>query len=213
MHDLIQMLESRAVLYKTIGALYQLELDPERLAALQAIRFPEDAESPALQAAAARLNAAAVALREQDLDELAADYARVFLSAGIAEGSAAFPFESIYTSRDKLIMQDAYEDMVRILRAHAMVPARRDLYADHIGIELEFMGLLSEKAARALAGGHSEDAEKLLAESAAFLKKHLLGWIFRFLDDLEKLSGKPLYLALAAFTRAFLEEDRKWLEA
>ena len=43
-----------------------------------------------------------------------------FLGAGIAEGLVAFPFESVYTSKDRLVMQDAYEQVLRIYRSNGV---------------------------------------------------------------------------------------------
>ena len=44
------------------------------------------------------------------IENLAVDFARIFLAAGINHGSAAFPYESVYTSSKKIVMQDAWEN-------------------------------------------------------------------------------------------------------
>jgi len=45
------------------------------------------------------------------LNDLAVDYARIFLGVGIAEGSAAYPYESVYTSKKRIIMQDTLDQV------------------------------------------------------------------------------------------------------
>ena len=53
-------------------------------------------------------------INEDSINELAADYARTFLGAGLSNGSAAFPYESVYTSKDRIVMQDAWADVSEI---------------------------------------------------------------------------------------------------
>ncbi len=202
-----EALQSRQVMYKLLGSLYQIEVDPEKLALLKGMRFSESEE---LGDAAARFDAAVSDLAEDQLDDLAADYARTFLSAGIAEGPSAFPLESVYTSRDKLIMQGAYEAVLRILRSHGLMTEHEDLYPDHLGVELEFLSYLSGEALKALEANDGEALEKHLDESKEFLEQHILNWTPRFFDDQAAVACTPFYKELAGVTRAFIEEDRKW---
>ena len=210
--ELLAILESRRDMYRVLARLFEEEVTPDFLDALKALKFPEASESADFNAAAVRFNAFAAALSPEGLDDLAADYARTFLGAGVADEPTAYPFESVYTSREHLIMQDAYEAMLGILRKHGMAPAKPDLYADHFGVELEFMGLLAEKAAKALEADDATAAEALLEESKTFLTTHLLNWADPFLNDLVKVGRTDFYKALADVTRLYLAEDRAWLE-
>ncbi|MDO5531666.1 molecular chaperone [Sutterella sp.] len=211
MQDLINALQARQLIYKVLSGLYQIEVDEEELRNLKGLEFPVGTGSDALDEGSRKLNAAVATLTKDDLDELAADYARVFLSAGIADGPAAYPFESVYTSRDKLIMQDAYEQMLKILKEHGMGTSKEDLYPDHLGIELEFMSFLTEKAVKALEAGKEDEAAAILDEEKEFLTKHLLNWTGKFFDDFDQCAGTDFYKALSLFTRAFIAEDAKWL--
>ena len=210
MQELKTILKDREATYRVLGRLFQEEVSPGLLPDLKAVRFPEDSGNPAFNAAAVRFNAFVAALRPDELDDLAADYARTFLSAGVAEGPSAFPFESVYTSREHLIMQNAYEAVLVQLRRHGMAPSRPDLYADQIGIELEFMGFLSGKAARAADEDDRQALEENLDEEETFLKNHLLNWAGRLFDDIDRVARTDFYRALAGVTRAWLEEDRRW---
>ena len=105
MQQLETTLENREQIYKLLGRLYQTEVAPQNLEGLKAIHFPSQTGNAELDANARRLNAFIADLQNEGLDDLAADYARTFLSAGVADEPAAFPIESVYTSREKLIMQ------------------------------------------------------------------------------------------------------------
>lgn len=211
MQELQTILESRRDMYRLLGSLYQIEVDEATLAQLRTIRFPDQTGCEALDCAGAALNAFVADLKPEGLDDLAADYAATFLSAGIAEGPAAFPLESVYTSRERLVMQDAYEQVYRIMKAHGVTSFQEDLYPDHIGVEMTFLSYLSQKALDALAEGRLEDAQKNLEEQKTFLEKHLLNWTTAFFDDQVKVARTAFYRALAEMSRAWLEQDRDWL--
>ncbi len=211
MSELSKILENRKILYRVLGSLYQLELTTQSLKELKDLGFPEDTGDGELNALAAKLNSVIAKLGDSQLDDLAADYARIFLSAGVTGGKAAFPYESVYTSPQRIIMQDAYEAVYLILKKHGLKPANEDLYADHIGIELEIMSYLSGKAAKELEAGDVSEAEATLEEQKEFLSRHLLNWCDKFFYDLSRYGSTGFYKALGEYTNAFLVEDAKWL--
>lgn len=211
LQQLKNTLSERQNVYKLLGSLYQFEVNAASLEALKRMHFPDATGNAVLDAGGAQLNRCIAGLQNEQLDDLAADYARTFLSAGIADGPAAYPIESVYTSRQKLIMQDAYEAMMKILAAHGVAPAHKDLYPDHLGVELEFMGVLIERTIKAIDEGKSEAASALLDEQKDFLEKHLLNWTGKFFKDLRSVAGSDFYKALADFSEGYLAEDQKWL--
>lgn len=213
MHELEINLENRHQIYKILASLYQAEITAETLGDFKQIRFPVDSENEQLSENAQKLNAFIAELREENLDDLAADYARTFLSAGVADEPAAFPIESVYTSREKLIMQDAYEAVGKILHQHGIAPAHKDLYPDHLGIELEFMSFLCTRAKELLRENQLEKLQANLEEQKRFLQEHLCNWTDRFFDDQLSVARTDFYRALAGFSRAFLRADHQWLSA
>ena len=82
MQELQTILESRRDMYRLLGSLYQIEVDEATLAQLRTIRFPDKTGCEALDCAGAALNAFVADLKPEGLDDLAADYAATFLSAG-----------------------------------------------------------------------------------------------------------------------------------
>jgi TorA maturation chaperone TorD len=148
---------------------------------------------------------------EQTIEDLAVDYARVFLGAGITEEKSAYPFESVYTSPQGLICQDAYEDALRTYRKYGLARSQNDLYEDHIGLELEFLGFLDGKAIEAAKKNDTEEVEKLLTEKKTFIDKHILNWLAGFVKDVETASQTDFYRSLAKLTAAVVEEEAELL--
>ncbi len=78
---------------------------------------------------------------------------------------------------------------------------------DHIGAELEFLGLLLLKAADARGRGAADEAA--VAEDAArkFFADHLGSWAPTFCRRLREAAGHPFYAAVADLLQAFLEGE------
>lgn len=79
---------------------------------------------------------------------------------------------------------------------------------DHICLELEFLCVLAAKEAYAIE--HQLDADQLAQCRDAqkkFLREHLGRWTPAFTRRLAAATGEPTLLALAAFTRAFIESE------
>lgn len=209
MQEIQSIFKNRQTIYQILAVLYQKEVDEKLLGFLKGITFPEGDDK--LGMTGRTLNEEIQDLTPRDLDDLAADYARTFLSAGVADEPAAFPIESVYTSREKLIMQDAYESVLLILKKYGLAPSKKDLYPDHLGVELEFMAFLCKKTIEALDEGNFDTADKMLEEQKEFLQRHLLNWTGKFFDDQKNVASTRFYLSLAAFAEAFLFEERNFL--
>ncbi|MBR4869965.1 MAG: molecular chaperone TorD family protein [Oscillospiraceae bacterium] len=98
-----KMMTARANFYRFLSRVYLLEVDETLWNAMQNMTFPVDAAEGDMKAGFELMRGYLDANAKSDLaavlDDLAVDYARIFLSAGVAQGKAAFPYESVYTSR------------------------------------------------------------------------------------------------------------------
>ena len=144
---------------------------------------------------------------QEVLDDLAVDYARIILSAGVAQGKAAFPYESVYTSKKHLMMQDSRNEVVALYAARGVAPSR-EMYRvpeDHLGLLLEYMALLCQEWDQAEEPG---GAGARAAEQAAFLKDHLNNWVPAFAGEVQKYAGTDFYKGLARLTRGFLMAEK-----
>ncbi len=110
------------------------------------------------------------------------------------------PWESVYTSPKRLMMQEA-ADQVRQLYAEAgLVVSSAGVMPDHIGAELNFLALLLQRI-------YSETAAKdtYLRLTETLLNEHLLKWMPDFTRDMEEAAETSFYKELARATRKVID--------
>lgn len=134
---------------------------------------------------------------EEVYSELRYEYADLFLNAG---NNPAFPYESCYTTREPLVMQQPVVDMREILNKAGLHKSTefQDL-DDHIGAELELMRHFAEQAAYK---GVKQEAE------FDFLRNHLMSWVVEFSAVLTSAAKTEFYRGLAELTMSFLFNER-----
>ena len=208
--ELAEVNAARKGFYEFLASMYKLELTDEQIETLAKQDLPADAEYVGAGYATVKEY-----LRHRDAgtrQELAVDYARVFLCAGMYEQLMAPPYESVYTSEGGLMMQDAYSEVLRLYRAagFAKDPGFTEP-EDHLAVELAFMVRLCERAVEALRAGDEPAAEAALAEQRAFVRAHLLNWVPAFVRDMKASAESGFYAHLATFTEAYLAADAEAL--
>lgn len=189
----------RADIYRLLSRCYAVEMDEKTLEALKNLSFPK-AEG-VLGEGYAMLRAYLESCGDNAIEELAVDYARVFLAAGSADGSAAIPCESVYASSAKIYMQENWEEVCAEYARFGIAKgeAYEDLMEDHLALELEFAAVLTEK--------DEKQAHK------NFLKNHLLNWIEKFAKDIDKYARCDFYKAIGRITLGFVELEAALLDA
>ena len=134
---------------------------------------------------------------------------RAFIGEGTDGKSAAYPFESVYTSEQRLRMQEARDEVLAIYRSEGLnrsVDWHDD--EDHVALELEFMQYLCEQLAQAVETGDLERADALLATQGGFLNSHLCNWVPLLTDDMRKFAKSNFYKGLASLTEGCLEMEQ-----
>ena len=189
---------NRMQMYALLSRLYRAEVDSGLLDGLKALALPH-AEG-ALAEGYALLKNYLSACGENALDELAVDYATVFLAAGSADGSAAIPCESVYTSPKHIFMQEAWEDVSRRYTEKGLGKDKAvdDLHEDHLALELEFMAWLIEHGS--------------VEEQSDFLDSHLLNWVPAFVSDIDKYAREDFYKAVGRITLGFVQMEHELLQ-
>jgi len=208
---------ARVELYGVLSAIFARELTEDAWVRLSA----EEAQASLLHVAAecgvereaARLLGVAAALAAQPrvdvVEDLAVDYARVFIGPG---PGLAPPYESVYTSSTRRFYGEAFSEITAVLRQEGLgVGSEFGAPADHVAVELVIMRHLAESAAPAGDAGHpiaSGNYQKQLA----FLDNHLLRWVPRWAEDVAREAVASFYREAAALLVAFLRRDRAWLD-
>lgn len=213
MEQLLPFFQSRCGLYVFLSRVFETEIDAGFLEKIRSMDFTAEYPSEAMKEGAAKLNAWLSAPGEDPLTDLAVDYARVFIGAGVTGGKAAYPYESVYTSPQGLVMQEAWEKVCAIYRRHGLARKEHsDIHEDHVALELDFMAQLCRDAMKFAARGDSEAVIANLEAESRFLDEHLLNWTKGFVRDVERYAEKPFYPAAAEFMLGFLIVDAALLK-
>lgn len=203
--------ENAASFYPLLSHILYLELTDEQIDGLadSGFAYPDDGSDMGNACAALRRYLARRGPSARQ--DLAVDYARIFLAAGVYEGETAVPYESVYTSPEGILMQDSRDEVVRIYRRNGLViPLDLQVPEDHLAFELEFMAHMSDRIAKALAAG--EDAAGLMSEQLSFIDEHLLNWVPRLLERVESFAKLPFYPAMVTIALCYIRENRAVIE-
>jgi anaerobic sulfite reductase subunit A len=209
-----ELTANRMNLYRFLGRLYNEEIDQKLLDHLKTMSFPTESGEAELDKGYRLLEKYLNRPGLDPITDLAVDYARVFLGAGVYEGTVANPYESVYTSPERLIMQDARDEVLATYRAKGLDKVETlNVPEDHISLEFEFMAYMCQETMNALDYKDWSGVTGSLMEQMDFLVQHLMNWIPGFCTDIEKCATTDFYKALAKITSGYLRLEHKVLEA
>ncbi|WP_165046096.1 molecular chaperone [Adlercreutzia sp. ZJ138] len=209
---LAQLCESRAATYGMIARLYRVEVDKELLSEMKAMRFPASTGNDLVDEGYRLIAKYLSNLWENSLTDLAVDYVRVFIGHGIDAFSASYPYESVYTSERRLLMQDARDEVLAVYQSCGL--EKNETWKeseDHIAVELEFMQILALRTAKALRDGDEQQAISLFMTQRNFLEDHIVSWTPMLTADMRRFAKTDLYKGLAFLTDGFLETEEVFL--
>ena len=179
--------------------LHDRELDAATLAALKESSFPLGlALQPSGEAGEmACANMSAAVWGDLSLDDLAADYAAIYLNNSLG----ASPYESVWLSDDHLACAAPMFEL-RDIYAAAGLQAKdwRSRFDDHFVLQLQYL--------RHVLASSKEAPEKL----AKFNDEHLGYWFPDFAQRVSMQCDTPFYAALAELTHVWLISFRQLLD-
>lgn len=205
--DLTQLMDMRARTYGMLSRLYRKEVDKEVLDELQAMRFPTATGNAKVDEGYHLLYDYLKTAWDDSVTELAIDYVRTFVGHGVNGYSAAYPYESVYTSERRLMMQEARAEVLKTLRDNNLKRGSWSEGEDHIALELEFMQRMAMRTAAALRDGDDETAADHVRTQRTFARDHLLNWLPMLTSDMRMFSRSLFYQGLAQLTMGYVEED------
>lgn len=212
--DLPALMETRESIYRLFSSLYFKELTVEQ------IRFLHDADldgfesiDPTMAEGAKCIKRAVRRINSGTREDLAVDYAHTFLGAGTTKGEhRACPYESVFTSRDGLIMQEARDDVYRYMLAEHLAPnAELRIPDDHIAFVFEFMANLCVRFNEAMEQGDAKEARRVFGVQHEFFEKHIYSWIGQLCDAIEACCRTSFYRGVSQMTRGFVAADHNLL--
>ena len=203
------LMEARKQMYQLFSRIFILEVDEKLFKDMKQMQFPEVPADTDFAAGYEKMRSYFDSHDSSDLINLEVDYARVFLAAGVAQGLAAFPYESVYTNKKHLMNQEASED-VTVLYGAKGLKAREDMYKipnDHIGLEFEYMARLCGDASRAAGEGNETALAECMREQTEFCRHHMKRWMTMFCNDVIKYAETDFYRAVGIICRGFVREE------
>ncbi len=124
------------------------------------------------------------------------------------------PYESFYMREDAMIESGGANPVLQVYNDFGFrvdYEKARVVSADHIGVELEFMKLLTDAEARAEKEADEEAIQKLRVEQKKFVHQHLLQFAPMYLINVAEQARTPFYKDAAKLALEFLLEDYEYL--
>lgn len=206
-------LRGRGATYAFLGRMFRKEADQELLDTLKRMRFVANTGNAQVDEG----NRLIVNyLNHSDanvLNDLAIDYVHAFIGSGNDAYSAAYPYESVYTSPKRLTMQDARDEVLALYRAAGL--DKKDDWKDgedHIALEMEYLQILNERALVDWEAGNEREVERNLLTQRNFLTDHLMAWYPMMAGDIQKYARTDFYKGLGTLTTGFLSNEREFFD-
>lgn len=202
----------RAADYGFLSRLYRKEVDTALLDEMRGMRYRVSTGNDDVDEGYRLMATYLSGVWDNSVTELAADYMRVFFGHGYNAHSAAYPFESVYTSEKRLLMQGARDEVLALYRAAGL--EKQESWKegeDHIALELEYMQILAQRTAESLEAGDMDEAAALVRSQHNFLEDHLIAWAPMMTAEMRRFAKTDLYCGLACLTDGFLSTDKELL--
>jgi anaerobic sulfite reductase subunit A len=204
-----ELITNRGSMYGFLARIYRVEVDQELLDQMVKMDLSVGVDEPEISVGYRMLKGFLEHLAGSTLTDLAVEYARIFLGAGLGGGDGAYPYESVYTNPHRLVMQEARDQVLQIYREEGLDKAEEFVEPeDHITLELEFMAHLCQKTSEALKVGDKSATLSYLNKQKDFLEKHLIPWAPTFCADVERIAQTDFYKAVAKVSTGYLKMEQ-----
>lgn len=207
-------LEGRAAFYDLLSSLYFRPLKADQIENIAAMDMSSYAEVSELFAEGLHDMSRHLAKRNTGTrQELAVDFTSAFAGTSSWKGKYAVPYESVFTSEEGLLFQDAYHEVYRLYRDnHVERGQGYDYPDDHISFMFEFLAIMSQRAADMVRGGNRAGSVDALMLSKEFLEKHILTWFDAFQDLALLILKTRFYRGVLKVTKGFMIFDVELLD-
>ena len=209
--QLRELFESRASMYGLLAAVFRHELDADQISEIKRMRFPRGTGNAMLDQGFQDMYDYLRNAWDGCVTELAVDYARTFIGSGVSGYSAAYLYESVYTSQRRLLGREARGEVLQFFRNNNLVKGKWNDMEDHLAIELEFMQVMSLRAAQAVQRGDEEGALNNVRCQHDFVRDHLNNWLPMMVGDALKFAQTKFYQGVCRVVLGYCEDEEKLL--
>lgn len=209
---IIEVLRGRADSYRMFSRLFLKPLadeDIETLASMDLVSRAEDLDGTGLLAEG--FNDMGRGLRKRNTGTrqmLATDFTMCFDGVETVDDEVAVPYASVFLGEKALFNQEPRNEVFKIFRAEGItLRSTVKLPEDHLSFELEFLAILSNRAAIALSEEDVPGARRNLELSRDFIENHILTWIGLLSERAGKVIKTRFYRGVMKATQGYLELD------
>lgn len=178
--EIIDYVKDSAETYRFLSHMVFKELDAATIEAVAAIEFPAETGNEHLDEGYRLVRRYFNFSASDRRTQLACEYARIFLAAGVYVKSdkTAIPYESVFTSPERIMMQASRDDVVRrFARDGFKVNPALHEPEDHLAFELEYLAHLNDRAAVLAEAGDAAGLRANFARQVDFIETHILNWL------------------------------------
>ena len=213
LQELITLLEQRIGTYGFLSRLYFKEMDKPFLDEMHDALYPVETGDPDMDTGYLYIATYLSNLWTESIHELSVDFSKCYFGNGVDAYSAAYPYESVYPSEKRLMMEKARQQVFEIFRENGITKSK-DWHEgeDHIALEMEFERVICGRTIDALKAGDERESYRLLKLQYDFLRNHLANWVPMMTADLRRFAQTKLYQGLAYLTDGFLRTDLQFLK-
>lgn len=206
--NLVELMNARARSYGMLARLFREEVDLPTLRELQKMRFPQATGNAAADEGYHQLYDYLKRAWDDSVTELAIDYVSAFIGHGVNGYSAAYPYESVYTSERRLLMQEARAEVLATLRENELKTRQleRGRGPHRAGARVSCAAGPARRRGAVRQTPRSE-AIAYLRTSYDFLENHLLNWVPMLVADMRMHARTLFYQGLGQLTLGSLQED------
>lgn len=213
--ELADYLQAGETTYRFLSQMLFRELNAEAIEALRGQDWPRDTGNEHLDRGYGQVRRFFSFASTDIRTQLAVEYARVFLAAGVfsQDEATAVPYESVFTSEGHLMMQESRDDVVRRYAADGFA-VNPDIHEpeDHLSFELEYLAHMSGRALAALEHDDLATVRANLQRQREFIDAHLLNWIGDLHDVAEAYAKTTFYTGMLLVAQGALEQSRELLD-
>ena len=213
--DMIAALKGRAAFYDLLASIYYRPLTSEQIDRIASLDWTAYADMTARFAEGVGDVRRYLRRRHSGTrQELAVDFTSAFAGTQSYKGRYAVPYESVHTSEEGIMFQDAYHEVYRVFKENHVAKAEGyDFPHDHLSFMCEFLAVLSGRIADALAAGDDAEALGQTEVSRAFLADHILSWFDTFQGVALYLIQTRFYRGILKISKGFFLEDAELLQS
>ncbi|MGR5205505.1 molecular chaperone TorD [Vibrio sp. PNB22_4_1] len=204
--------EKRAEIYWWFSSLFAKELTEKELETYHSVEIrsflaglgENKSLKPAVDSVVDALNR--LQDREDAQLELAADFCELFLKT---EKHGALPYASMYIGKSGLLNDKPAEEMEKLMADFGVqVDVNLKEPADHLAVELDFLGNMIIRSNELEQEKHMEEA---FTKQNDFIQQQLLTWLPPFAAKCKQFDEFGFYVSVAQLLIAFCKLDSNYL--